>query len=225
MRNTIAHWPTCLKTLLATLFVAVYAHSAWADGMESLESFVKTAKSGRADFTQTVTSPPKEGLAARVKTSSGTFEFSRPNRFKFLYTKPFEQSIVADGQTLWLHDVDLNQVTARQQAAVLGSTPAALIAAAPDLKALQADFNLKSQAPAANDTDGLQWVVATPKAKDGQLQSVRVGFRGDVLAVLEILDSFGQRSIIRFSKLDVNAALAADAFQFKPPKGADLIRQ
>lgn len=193
--------------------------------MQSLEAFVKTAKSGRADFTQTVTSPPKEGQAARVKTSSGTFEFSRPNRFKFLYTKPFEQSIVADGQTLWLHDVDLNQVTARQQAAVLGSTPAALIAAAPDLKALQADFNLQSQAPAANDTDGLQWVVATPKARDGQLQTVRVGFRGDALAALEILDSFGQRSVIRFSKLDVNAALAADAFQFKPPKGADVIRQ
>jgi outer membrane lipoprotein carrier protein len=38
---------------------------------------------------------------------------------------------VADGQTLWLHDVDLNQVTARKQAQVLGSTPAALIAAAP----------------------------------------------------------------------------------------------
>ena len=94
-----------------------------------------------------------------------------------------------------------------------------------NVTSLQADFNLKSQAPAANDTDGLQWVVATPKAKDGQLQSVRVGFRGDVLAVLEILDSFGQRSVIRFSKLDVNAALAADAFQFKPPKGADLIRQ
>jgi outer membrane lipoprotein carrier protein len=211
--------------LIAILFVATYVHSAWADGLESLESFVKTARSGRADFTQTVTSPPKEGQAARVKTSSGTFEFSRPNRFKFLYTKPFEQSIVADGQTLWLHDVDLNQVTARQQAAVLGSTPAALIAAAPDLKALQADFSLQSQPAAAADKEGLQWVVATPKARDGQLQTVRVGFRGDALAALEILDSFGQRSVIRFSKLEVNAALAADAFQFKPPQGADLIRQ
>ena len=225
MRTTFANRRTRFKSVLATLLVAFCAHPVWADGMQSLESFVKSAKSGRADFTQTVTSPPKEGQAARVKTSSGTFEFSRPNRFKFLYTKPFEQSIVADGQTLWLHDVDLNQVTARQQAAVLGSTPAALIAAAPDLKALQADFNLQSQAPAAGDTDGLQWVVATPKAKDGQLQTVRVGFRGDALMALEILDSFGQRSVIRFSKLEVNAALAADAFQFKPPKGADVIRQ
>ena len=214
-----------ILSLSGTILIATNVHATGTSGLESLESFVKTAKSGRAAFTQTVTSPPKDGQAPRVKTSSGTFEFLRPNRFKFHYTKPFEQSIVADGQTLWLHDVDLNQVTARKQAAVLGSTPAALIAAAPDLKALQADFNLESQPAAASDKDSLQWVLATPKAKDGQLQSVRVGFKGSELAALEILDSFGQRSVIRFSKLDVNAPIAAEAFQFKPPTGADVIRQ
>ena len=218
-----------MKRLFATVFIAACAHAAWADGLKSLEIFVKTVQSGRADFTQVVTSPAKEGQTARSKTSSGTFEFSRPNRFKFLYQKPFEQSIVADGQTLWLYDPDLNQVTARKQAAVLGSTPAALIAAAPDLRALQADFTLA----AAPEKDGLQWVVATPKTKDGQLQAVRAGFRdseksgaaSSELAVLEILDSFGQRSVLSFSKVEVNPVLSASAFQFKSPKGADVIRQ
>ena len=193
--------------------------------MEDLEFFVKTVKSGHADFTQVVTSPPRPGQAARSKTSSGTFEFLRPNRFRFLYEKPFKQSIVADGQTLWLYDADLNQVTARKQSLVLGSTPAALIAAAPDLDALRADFSLQD----APDQDGLQWVVATPKAKDGPLQSVRVGFRpsanGSELAALEILDSFGQRSVLTFSQLQVNTTLPADAFEFKPPAGADVIQQ
>ena len=144
---------------------AAWAGMAWAGGLESLEVFIKSVKTGRADFTQVVTSPAKDGQAPRVKTSSCTFEFSRPNRFKFIYKKPFEQSIVADGQTLWLYDVDLNQVTARQQSQALGSTPAALIAAAPDLRALQTDFTLAD----APDKDGLQWVAATPKSKDGQL--------------------------------------------------------
>ncbi len=193
--------------------------------MEDLESFVKTVKSGQADFTQVVTSPARPGQAARSKTSSGTFEFLRPNRFRFLYEKPFKQSIVADGQTLWLYDADLNQVTARKQSQVLGSTPAALIAAAPDLQALRADFNLTD----APDQDGLQWAVATPKAKDGPLQSVRVGFRptdkGSELAVLEILDSFGQRSVLTFSQLQVNLPLAAGTFKFEPPAGADVVRQ
>jgi outer membrane lipoprotein carrier protein len=210
-----------MKKQLAIILIAVCAGSAWAGGLESLESFVKHVKTGRADFTQVVSAPAKDGQMPRVKTSSGTFEFSRPSRFKFLYKKPFEQSIVADGQTLWLYDVDLNQVTARKQSQVLGSTPAALIAAAPDLKALQADFTLAD----APDKDGLQWVVATPKGKDGQLQTVRVGFKAAELAALEILDSFGQRSLLSFKQLEVNPALPANSFQFTPPAGADLIRQ
>ena len=186
---------------------------------------MKGSQTGRADFSQVVTSPPKDGQVARTKTSSGTFEFQRPNRFRFVYQKPFAQSIVADGQTLWLYDVDLNQVTARAQSQVLGSTPAALIAAAPDLRALQADFELQ----AAPDKDGLQWVAATPRAKDGQLQSVRIGFKasdkGSDLAALEITDSFGQRSVLSFSRFEANPALPAETFQFKPPAGADVVRQ
>jgi len=208
----LRHW------LLIGLLSSV---NAWAGGLDSLETFVKTVKSGRADFTQTVTAPAREGQPGRTKTSAGTFEFQRPGKFKFDYQKPFAQSIVADGRTLWLYDADLNQVTQRPQAQALGSTPAALIAAAPDLKALQADFTLES----ASDRDGLQWVKATPKNKDGQLQSVQVGFQGDALAALEILDSFGQRSVLKFSKVEVNPSLPASVFDFKPPAGADVVKQ
>ena len=213
-----------MKRLIAVV-LALVSVSAGATGLQSLELFVKSVKSGRAEFTQVVTSPAKEGQVARSKTSTGSFEFSRPNRFKFIYKKPFEQSIVADGQTLWLYDVDLNQVTARKQSLVLGSTPAALIAAAPDLRALQADFTLVD----APDKEGLQWLAATPKAKDTQLQSVRVGFRaGDKtaeLAALEILDGFGQRSLLTFKHFEVNPAIPGSNFQFKPPAGADVMRQ
>ena len=206
---------------IATVFIAAYVASAGATGLDGLEAFVKTVKTARTDFTQVVTVPAKEGQAARTKTSSGTFEFSRPGRFRFVYKKPFEQTIVADGQTLWLYDVDLNQVTARAQAKALGSTPAALIASAADLKALESDFALKADA----DSEGLEWVLATPKTKDSALQAVRVGFKAGELAVLEIVDSFGQKSSLRFNAFKANVALEATAFQFKPPAGADVIRQ
>jgi outer membrane lipoprotein carrier protein len=219
-----------LKRFLLTVFLLIAsATGVSAGGLKSLENFVRTVKTGQADFSQVVTSPARDGQAPRVKTSSGRFEFSRPNRFRFDYAKPFVQTIVADGQTLWLHDVDLNQVTARKQAAVLGATPAALIAAAADVQALQADFVLAD----APDKDGLQWVLATPKSRDGQLQSVRVGFRAGgeptmpttTLEVLEILDSFGQRSVLTFGRFKVNLALPAKAFDFELPLGVDLIRQ
>ncbi|RST49483.1 outer membrane lipoprotein carrier protein LolA [Variovorax sp. MHTC-1] len=210
-----------MKKLLVGLGLALAAGGVWAGGMERLEAFVKNVKSGRAEFTQTVTAPAKDGQAARAKVSSGTFEFQRPGKFKFDYKKPFAQSIVADGETLWLYDADLNQVTQRKQSQALGSTPAALIAAAPDLRALQADFALE----AGPERDGLQWIKASPKNKEGQLQNVQVGFQGDALAALEILDSFGQRSVLKFSKVEVNPALPAATFQFKAPAGADVIKQ
>lgn len=212
--------PRSVQRLVIATLLSCTA-SAWADGLQSLERFLKSAQNGRADFTQVVTSPAREGQAERSKSSTGSFEFARPNRFRFDYARPFEQTIVADGQTLWLHDKDLNQVTARKQADALGSTPAALIAAAPDLQALQKEFQLQ----AAPDKDGLQWVEATPKAAEGQLRGVRVGLQGDKLSALEILDNFGQRSVIRFKGLQTNVVLRADTFQFKPPAGADVVRQ
>jgi outer membrane lipoprotein carrier protein len=217
-----------MRKLLALFFVA-FGAAAQADGLGALELFLKTAASGRAEFSQIVTSPPREGQTARTRNSSGTFEFQRPGRFRFVYGKPLPQTIVADGQTLWLYDVDLNQVTARAQASALGSTPAALIAAAPDLQALQAEYQLAN----APERDGLQWVQATPRARDGQVQSVRVGLREveqggrktAELAALEIIDSFGQRSLLTFSKVQLNVTLPSETFRFKPPAGADVIRQ
>jgi len=209
-----------MKKLFAGFALTALAMAAHAGAMESLENFVRSAKTGRSEFTQVITAPAREGQAARTKTSSGTFEFQRPNRFRFEYRKPFEQTIVADGQTLWLHDKDLNQVSQRKQAKVLGSTPAALIAASPDLETLKRDFDLQ----ALPDQGGMQWVQAVPRQKEGQLTSMKVGFRGDQLAALEILDSFGQRSVLTFSNMQLNAPLTAEAFRFTPPKGADVVQ-
>lgn len=210
-----------IKTLITTAALALAAFTAQADGLKDLEKFLREVNSAQASFTQVVTSPKRTGeTVARSKTSSGRFEFLRPNRFRFEYTKPFEQTIVADGQTLWLYDVDLNQVTARKQQEVLGSTPAALIAAGTDLRALSEVFDLKA-APAQ---DGMEWLEARPRSKDGQLQSVRVGFRQGQLTALEIADSLGQRSVLTFSQWQGNAPLTAERFRFQAPAGADVIR-
>ncbi len=207
-----------LMPVFAGLCLALPVH---ADGLKDLEKFLTEVGSAQAGFTQVVTSPKRAGeTVARTKTSSGRFEFLRPNRFRFEYTKPFEQTIVADGQTLWLYDVDLNQVTARKQQEVLGSTPAALIAAGTDMRTLSEVFDLKAGAA----QDGMEWLEARPKNKDGQLQNIRVGFRQGQLAVLEIADSLGQRSVLSFNQWQGNAPLTAENFRFKPPVGADVIR-
>lgn len=184
-----------------------------ADALDTLKAFVAEAKTGRAVFTQTVTSPD----GRKQRQSSGSFEFARPNRFRFAYTKPYEQLIVADGQKVWLYDADLNQVTVRPLSQALGATPASLLAGSD----IGRDFDLR----ALPDDGGLQWLQATPKLKDGGVQTLKIGFRTGALAALEIQDAFGQRSRLDFSQVETNPALPAERFRFTPPAGADVIQQ
>lgn len=204
---------TMQRTIAAALLLGA-AFAARADAVDTLREFVRDVKTGKAQFTQTVTSPD----GAKKKTSSGTFEFARPNRFRFAYAKPFVQTIVADGQKVWIHDADLNQVTARKIDQALGTTPAALLTGA----SLDKDFELSAQ-PSQGD---IEWAQALPKAKEGAaFQSLRVGFKGKALAAIEIVDSFGQRSRLDFTQVSANPTLPADAFTFTVPKGADVIQQ
>ena len=215
--------------LISTLLIAALSVGVTcASSLDTLETFLKSTKSGRADFTQVVTPPAKAGqTTVRSKTSTGQFSFVRPTRFRFDYIKPFPQVIVADGQTLWLYDADLEQVTARKQAQALGSTPAALVATAVDLSTLQKEFSLEAQADA--DADGLQWVQATPKNRESTIQSVRMGLRMDGVQVslgkLEIFDAMGQRSVLSFERFEVNPVnLGATQLSFAVPKGVSVIR-
>ena len=201
-----------MKTLLAAVLL-VAATGARADAVDALREFARDAKNGRAVFTQVVTSPD----GAKKKTSSGSFEFARPNRFRFAYSKPFEQLIIGDGQKVWLYDADLQQASVRPLDKALGATPAALLAGA----ALEKDFELRAL-PAAQ---GLDWVQAIPREKNenANLQSLRVGFKGKTLAAIELVDGFGQRSLLNFSALVTNIALEPQLFRFVAPKGVDVL--
>ena len=201
-----------LPGLLLAASLSLLTGAVQADSLETLREFTRDAKTGRANFSQTVSAP--DGL--KKKTSSGSFEFARPDRFRFSYSKPFEQRIVADGHKVWLYDLDLNQVTVRAMSQALGATPASLLAGG----ALDKDFELSNAQP----KDGLDWVQATPRQKEGAtVQTLRIGFRGKTLAALEIVDAFGQRSLLQFSAVEINPKLADETFRFVPPKGADVI--
>jgi outer membrane lipoprotein carrier protein len=198
---------------LGAVLLAAAVGVARADAVDLLRDFVRDVKSGQAAFTQTVTSTD----GAHRKASSGEFEFARPNRFRFSYTKPYQQLIVADGQKVWIYDADLNQASSRRIAQALGATPAALLAGA----ALEPDFVLAAEP----DRDGLAWALATPRSSDGPFQAMRVGFRSRMPAVVEITDSFGQRSRLEFGSFVANPPVLPERYRFVPPAGADVIEQ
>jgi len=186
--------------------------SAFATATDELRNFVRTVKSGKSTFTQTVASPN-----GKQKVSTGSFEFERPNRFRFVYEKPYAQTVVGDGTKVWIYDPDLNQASSRKTGDALANTPAALIVS----NDIDKVFALADQP----SKDGVDWVLATPKQTEGTVRALKVGFRNHALAQLEIDDSFGQKSMIVFNGFEANAKLPADTFVFVPPKGADVAEQ
>ena len=189
-----------------------WAVAAQAGGIDRLREFVDGAKSLRAQFSQTVL----DRSGKTTGESSGTMQFSRPGKFRWEYAKPYPQLIVGDGQKLWIWDQDLNQVTVKKLSDSLGSSPAALLAGSNEIEKA---FTLVD----GGTNDGVEWLVAQPKDKDTTFETIRMGFADAGLRSMELTDNFGQKTIIRFAKVEKNPKLAGDMFRFVPPKGADVV--
>jgi len=188
-----------------------------AAALDQFRAFVASSKTARGEFSQRLVK--NDNGRARVSSeSTGTFEFSRPGKFIWIYKKPYEQHLQADGEKLYIYDKDLNQVTVRKLGNALGSSPAAILFGSNDL---EKNFTLKE----AGERDGMEWLQATPKAKDTTFAQIGIGLRDGVPAAMELRDSFGQVSLLSFTKFEKNPALPDSQFRFTPPKGADVFEQ
>jgi outer membrane lipoprotein carrier protein len=195
--------------LLLCLFF--FLQSAQAASLERFQSYLRTTQAAKGDFTQKVYD--KSGKL--VQDSRGSFAFLRPGRFRWTYVKP-QQVIVGDGERVWIHDADLNQVTVRRVTRVLGATPAALLAGASDIAEA---FDLKE----IGTKDGLEWLEARPREKEAGFDSVRLGLTTGGVEAMELLDHFGQTTVLRFTNVVRNPQIDAGTFRFTPPKGADVL--
>jgi len=199
--------------LLLLCFSPAFIQSAQAAAIDSLKAFVKETHAVRAVFSQTLL----DKKARALQTASGTMEFERPGKFRWVYEKPYEQLIVGDGVKVWFYDRDLNQVTVRKLDLAIGSSPAALLAGS---SAIEANFVLSEIGLQGE----LEWLEAKPRNKEGTFELVRLGFTpAGTLMAMELHDSFGQTTVLKFSRLEKNPKLAAELFKFIAPKGADVI--
>jgi outer membrane lipoprotein carrier protein len=209
-----------LKTVFTAILAAgaLAAGAAHASALDQFKSFVSGTKSARGDFTQLQVRKSK--VAKAPQTSAGTFVFARPGKFIWTYQKPYEQVLQADGDTLYIYEKDLNQVTTRKLGNALGSSPAAILFGSNDL---EKNFTLTEAAD--RNRDGLEWLNATPKAKDSTFAQIAIGMKDGLPQQMELKDNFGQTSVLKFTSFERNPALGAQAFKFEVPKGAEVVSQ
>ena len=206
--------PFFSKAIAMALFVLIPAFAS-ATALDQLKSFSTNARSAKGEFSQ---GQVKGGDKARITNlASGTFIFSRPGKFIWTYKKPYEQVLQADGVNLYIYDKDLNQVTVKKLGNALGSSPAAILFGSNDL---EKSFRLRN----AGTHGGYEWVEAIPKTKDTPFEKINIGMKNGMPEAMELYDSLGQLSLIKFTKFTKNPPVSASTFKFVTPKGADVFR-
>jgi outer membrane lipoprotein carrier protein len=189
-----------------------------AEPLEQLHQFLAQTSTARGEFTQkSAAGAPNAGAAKNASAvSHGSFEFLRPGRFRWAYEKPYEQLIVSDGSSLFLYDKDLNQVTKRSLHGALPASPASILFGSNDF---EHDFEVQAD----GSRDGIEWIKATPRAKDSVFERIRIGFAGGLPVAMELRDSFGQATELTFEHVQRNPPLAPAHFTFAPPPGIDVL--
>ncbi|MCU7871325.1 MAG: outer membrane lipoprotein chaperone LolA [Candidatus Thiodiazotropha sp. (ex Lucinoma borealis)] len=198
---------------LLLFFLLTLTQTIWADdGPQQLEHFLKDLNTLQADFRQTL----EQQDDGPVYISHGVFYLKRPGLLRWEYDAPGEQLIVADGDRIWLHDIELEQVSHRSQQAALKGTPAQLLS---DLAPITEHFQVND----LGEQDSLSWVELLPKEKEAQFASVRLALNDNRLQRMVMVDNFGQTTRFFFDNVQRNPTLNDALFKFVPPSMIDLI--
>lgn len=200
-----------LNLLLFSL-LAVPAIS-WAQTSVDLNNFLGSVKSAEGSFVQKVTD--KNGKIIE-SNSKGDFTFSRPGKFIWNYSQPYEQSIICNGNKLWVWDKDLNQVTVRAAKSAIPQSPASILFGSADLKK---DWIVKE----LGEKDGLKWVSLKSKASDPMVKDIKFGFLDGLPKKMSFVGSMGETSELEFQSFKANPSTSESVFEFKVPKGADVL--
>ena len=201
------------KKLVIGMATLLFATTALAGASDKLREFISATHSGQANFTQVV----QDKSGKKVQSASGTMQFVRPGKFRWVYQKPYAQIIVGDGEKFWMYDADLNQVTVKKLDAALGGSPAALLSGNNEI---ERGFDLQED----GSSDGLEWLRASAKVQDTSFDWIRMGFNAQAeLVAMELNDAFGHKTVLRFSNMQHNPKFSAQHFHFTPPKGADVL--
>ncbi len=204
---------TILMKWLAASACALASMGALASpGLDSLRYFFEEIQTFEANFGQQVLDESLQSL----DDGRGRVWIKRPGKFRWDYDPPDAQEIVGDGERVWIYDIELEQVTVRDQRTALGRTPAILLAGAEDTEKNYTIIDIGTQGR-------FDWVNLIPLDEDSSFTEVRIGFEDNRLRLMELVDTLGQRTRMSFVDLKENEPIDDRVFDFLPPLGVDVI--
>ena len=202
-----------LVTACFTFMGPAIAATGERAGIELLRNYLNGLESFSAAFTQ----ERYDEYGDLLETASGRCLVKRPGRFRWSYTSPYLQSIVGDGDTLWIYDEDLEQVTVNPMGEVKAGSPAELFGGGMDV---DSRYDIEALGP-----DGAyDWYRLTPKLAATDFQRIDLGLAGGEVRAMRLNDNLGQLTLLHFDEISRNLELDDKLFEFSPPPGVDVIR-
>lgn len=183
-----------------------------ATGRVRLEQFLTALTSLTASFNQQLF----DEYGTLLETATGRVALQKPGRFRWEYVAPYSQIIVTDGTTLWVYDIDLEQVSINPVPKQDIGSPAALLAGDIDI---DAHYEVAEAAPEGDVT----WVTLTPRGDQAQYRSVDIGLDPNGIRGMRLHDNLNQLTTIAFTDVSRNVAIPAAEFDFVPPPGVDVL--
>jgi len=189
-----------------------WGRAVLATPASDVEKLLDGVTTWSADFTQTI----DDGHGKVVRSAAGKLYLQKPGKFRWDYSQPSQQLILADGKQIWLYDKDLQQANVRDMDVSLASTPAVLLSGG-------ATVSSQFDVTALPKSNGLDWYQLVPKHPDTDFQMVRIGFNKGELASMFLADKLNQVTQLTFTNAQRNVKLIPDLFTFTPPPGVDVI--
>ena len=201
-----------VKILSIFLLVSFSLPVFSSEAIQRLDKFFAEVDSFNGRFSQTVFDEQGEV----VQNAEGDVALNKPGRFRWQYTKPYPQLILADGEYLWIYDEELLQASAKPIDEALGNAPIMLLT---DIRPLGEDFEIMEAAT----RDGLNWVELVPLIQDTEFHRIQIGFDEKGIRKMELHDHFSQKTVIEFTNLETNVSFKPEYFTFNAPEGVDVV--
>lgn len=206
----------CLVGLYCAALVAIAGEEPAVTAAERLSQQFASMQTMQANFSQKITDEKGQLL----QEAAGAMVVKRPRQFYWHTTSPYDHLIVANGDVLWIYDVDLEQVSRQPFSDDLDRAPALILSGESAKLSQQYSIALTESVHAGKD----HWLfVLTPNTADNVFQQLRMSFVDNRLSGMILVDSFEQTTTIQFSDVVYNVDIDEQRFQFSPPANIDVI--
>ena len=168
------------------------------------------------DLTATFVQTYRSGALGREVKESGLLSLKNPGRMLWEYQQPEKKTFVSNGKSFYFYVPADKQVIVRDQADLRG-IPALLLSG-------RGDILSQFQVTALDAPAGRRRLRLVPRKKDAEVEEVVLEVDETARIVgIQVLDGSGNRSHFAFAQVRENVGLKDQIFEFKVPRGVEVI--